>query len=171
MRIATIALLCVVFLFTSFSGNAQATDMAPDFTLKNLEGKDVKLSDVYKDGPVLVTFWSTWCKNCPEEMNHFQRYYNDYKEKGLTVLAISIDTSRTLSKVKPWVSGRKLDYPVLLDSKNRVMKLFHVTKVPHSFVINQQGEVVYSHIGYRPGDEKAYEAEIKKLLTATPEEK
>jgi cytochrome c biogenesis protein CcmG, thiol:disulfide interchange protein DsbE len=165
MRIAAMALLCVVLLFSSFS--AQATDKAPDFTLKNLKGKNVKLSDVYKDGPVLLTFWSTWCKNCPEEMNHFQRFYNEYKDQGLTVLALSIDQSKTLSKVKPWVKGRRLDYPVLLDTKNKVKKLYHVSPVPHSFVINTKGEIVYSHVGYRPGDEKAYEAAIKKLLTAT----
>ena len=169
MRIATIALLLGLFFMTNFC--AFAADEAPDFTLKDLKGKNVKLSEVLKNGPVLLSFWSTWCKNCPEEMKHFQRFFNTYQEQGLTVLAISIDTSKTLAKVKPWIKGRRFDYPVLLDTKGNVKRLYHVKAVPHSFVISKEGKIVYSHIGYRTGEEKPYEDAIKKLLSAKTEEK
>lgn len=141
-----------------------AADQAPDFTLPDVAGKKVKLSDVYKDGPVIVSFWSTWCKNCPAEMKHFQRFYDKYKDQGLTVLSISIDNSRTVAKVKPWVMGNRFTFPVLLDTNNDVMRLYHVRPVPHSFVVNQKGEIVYSHVGFRPGDEQGYEKAVLGLL-------
>lgn len=156
-----IALVAVLYL----APLAQAADQAPDFTLTDLGGKKVKLSDVYKDGPVLVSFWSTWCKNCPAEMKHFQRFYDKYKDQGLTVLSVSIDNSKTVAKVKPWIMGNRFSFPVLLDTNNDVMRLYHVRPVPHSFVVNQKGEIVYSHVGFRPGDEKGYEKTILELLT------
>lgn len=169
MRSVVVFLLIgLVFAVVNVAG--ADSNVAPDFTLETLDGKTLKLSDVYKNGPVLLTFWSTWCKNCPEEMKHFQRFYDQYKERGLTVLAVSIDGTKTISKVKPWITGRRLNYPVLLDRKGDVKRLYHVKPVPHSFVINPKGEVVYSHIGYRAGDETAYEKEIKKLLKQSAEQ-
>jgi len=164
MRFTALAILIGLLLFST--SPVMAADKAPNFTLKNLEGKQVELAEVLKNGPVLISFWSTWCKNCPAEMKHFQKFYDKYKEQGLTVLAISIDTSKTEKKVKPWIKGRRFTFPVLMDTKNKVMKLYHVRPVPHSFVVDQEGQIVYSHVGYRPGDEKAYEKAITKLLAA-----
>lgn len=163
-----ITAFAVGLLFATVHSHAQDTNTAPDFTLKNIEGKTVKLSEVYQDGPVILTFWSTWCKNCPEEMKHFQRFYDQYKEQGLTVLAVSIDGTKTVSKVRPWVTGRRLNYPILLDTKGDVKRLYHVKPVPHSFVIDSKGQIVYSHVGYRPGDEVKYERHVKELLKAAP---
>lgn len=165
MRIAALASLGALILAFGLCVAAHAGDtVAPDFTLKDLENKDVKLSDIYKNGPVVVAFWSTWCKNCPDELKQFQRMYDQYKEQGLTVLAVSIDCSKTVSKVRPWVQGRRFAFPILLDTANNVKRLYNVNAVPHSFIIDKAGQIVYSHIGYRPGDETAYEAEILKLL-------
>lgn len=166
MRIV-LAVLLLGLLFASVHNAAADTNAAPDFTLKNLDGALVKLSDVYKQGPVILSFWSTWCKNCPEEMKHFQRFYDQYKEQGLTVLGISIDGTKTVAKVKPWVTGRRLNFPILLDQKGDVMRLYHVKPVPHSFIVDREGQIVYSHVGYRPGDEVKYEKEIQKLLAKT----
>ncbi len=164
MRVATLTLLCGLLVAAGIWASAEAGDQAPDFTLRDIKKKNVRLSEVYKEGPVLLTFWSTWCKNCPDEMKHFQRFYDEYKEQGLTVLAVSIDNSKTVSKVRPWIQARRLDYPVLYDTDNKVKRIYHVGPVPHSFVIDQKGQIVYSHVGYRPGDEKTYEKEILKLL-------
>jgi len=165
MRIAALApLWALALVFGLFAPALAADNAAPEFTLKDLENKDVKLSEVYKNGPVVVAFWSTWCKNCPDEMKQFQRMYDQYKEQGLTVLGVSIDCSKTVSKVRPWIQGRRFTFPILLDTANNVKRLYNVNPVPHSFIIDTSGQIVYSHIGYRPGDEKAYEAEILKLL-------
>ncbi len=165
MRIAALAPLWALVLVFGLCAPALAGDnAAPEFTLKDLENKDVKLSEVCKNGPVVIAFWSTWCKNCPDEMKQFQRMYDQYKDQGLTVLGVSIDCSKTVSKVRPWIQGRRFTFPILLDTANNVKRLYNVNPVPHSFIIDKAGQIVYSHIGYRPGDEKAYEAEIVKLL-------
>jgi peroxiredoxin len=168
MRIASLVVLCGLTFFGTLCTDATAADKAPDFTLKNLKGKNVRLSEVCKEGPVLLSFWSTWCKNCPAEMKHYQRFAEKYAKQGLTVLSISIDNSKTVSKVRPWIQGRRFTFPVLLDTNNKVKRLFHVGPVPHTFVLDRQGHIAYSHVGYRAGDEVATEKEILKVLQQKP---
>jgi peroxiredoxin len=146
------------------SSIATAADKAPDFTLPNLDGKNVKLSELCPSGPVVLSFWATWCVPCPEEMKHLQRLYEKYGEQGLQVLAPAIDGSKTVSKVRPFVMGRRFSFPVLLDTNNDVKRLYRVAVVPTIFLINTAGEVVYHHVGYRPGDEVELEKEIQKVL-------
>ncbi len=164
MRIASTALLCGLLVVSGLLTDAHAADQAPDFALKNMDGKILRFSKVNENGPVLISFWSTWCKNCPAEMKHFQRFYEKYKDQGLTLLAISIDTSKTVSKVPQWVKGRRLTCPVLLDTSNDVKRLFKVGPVPHTFLVDTSGKIVYSHVGYRAGDEVTVEKTIKELL-------
>lgn len=164
------ALLCGLILGSGLLSTAAPVDAAPDFILKDLNGKKVRLSKVYKEGPVMLSFWSTWCKNCPDEMKHFQRFYDKYKKQGFTVLGISIDDNKTVSKVRPWVMGRRFTFPILFDTKHDAKQLYHVKPVPHSFLVDQKGQIVYSHVGYRPGDEVAYEKELLKLLGQKPAE-
>jgi peroxiredoxin len=164
MRIASLVVLCGLILGGTLGGDAAAADKAPDFTLKNLKGKNVRLSEVLKEGPVLLSFWSTWCKNCPAEMRHYQRFADKYAKQGLTVLSISIDNSKTVSKVRPWIQGRRFTFPVLLDTNNKVKRLYHVGPVPHTFIVDRQGNLTYSHVGYRAGDEVATEKKILKVL-------
>ncbi|MBD3237462.1 MAG: redoxin domain-containing protein [Candidatus Eisenbacteria bacterium] len=141
-----------------------AADQAPDFTLPDLSGNSVKLSATYPNGPVVLSFWATWCVPCPEEMKHLQRLWEKYGEQGLQVLAPSIDGSKTVSKVRPFVMGRRFSFPVLLDTNNDVKRLYRVAVVPTIFLIDTEGNVTYHHVGYRPGDEVELEKEIQKLL-------
>ncbi|MCK4304124.1 MAG: TlpA family protein disulfide reductase [Candidatus Eisenbacteria sp.] len=168
MRFISLVFLGGLVVISGLSANANAAKTAPDFTLKNLNGKNIRLSETCKTGPVLLSFWSTWCKNCPTEMKHYQRFADKYAKQGLTVLAISIDTNKTLSKVRPWIKGRGFRFPVLLDTNNNVKQLYRVRPVPHTFLIDRLGRIAYTHVGYRPGDELAVEKEILKALQDDP---
>jgi peroxiredoxin len=145
---------------------AAAGETAPDFSLPNLDGKAVKLSSVYAKGPVVVSFWATWCVPCPEELKHLQRFYGKYPADSLTVLAVAIDGPKTASKVKPFVLGRRFTMPVLLDTNNDVKRLYQVTAVPTVYVIERGGKVAFTHTGYRSGDEVNLEKEIQKAIAA-----
>jgi peroxiredoxin len=145
---------------------ALADEMAPDFSLPNLDGKAVRLSSLYAKGPVVVSFWATWCVPCPEEMKHLQRFYEKYSADSLTVLAIAIDGPKTVSKVKPFVMGRRITMPVLLDSNNDVKRLYRVTAVPTICIVERGGRIAYSHVGYRPGDEVNLEKKIQLAIAA-----
>jgi peroxiredoxin len=146
--------------------SARASEKAPDFTLPNLDGKAVSLASTRARGPAVVSFWATWCVPCPDEMKQLQRLSEKYAADSLTVLAIAIDGPKTVSKVKPFVLGRRFTFPVLLDTNNDVKRLYNVGPVPTVFVVRRDGAISYTHTGYRPGDEVGLEKEIQKAIAA-----
>jgi peroxiredoxin len=129
----------------------QAT--VPNFVLKDLDGKDVSLAELRADGPVVLDFWATWCKPCTRELPHIEALRKQYAEAGLTVVAISIDDTRSVAKVKSYVKTHDYGFKVLLDSNQRVLRQLQGTGVPYLVVISADGGLLYSHSGYRDGDE------------------
>jgi peroxiredoxin len=137
---------------------------APDFALKNLDGKKVEIEKLLQDGPVLISFWATWCKPCIKELNELQKVYNKYKERGFEILAINVDGPRSISKVKSMVKGLKWDFPVLWDESKDIYRKYHVLGIPHTVLIDKSGEIRYTHTTYRPGDEEVIKRKIEELL-------
>lgn len=156
--------LPVLFIVLAFSLWSQDGKKAPDFNLENLDGDFVTLSENTGSGPVLISFWATWCKPCLEELPHLEKIYSELKEKGLKVFAISVDGEKTAAKVEPFAKTKKMDIPVLLDINGDVARSFYVKDVPHSVLLNQAGEIIFSHSGYKPGDEIVLKEKITALL-------
>jgi len=116
-----------------------------DFSLSDIEGKSWTLSAL-KGKVVLVNFWATWCPPCRKEMPDLQALYDQFKDKGFVVLAIS---DEDLSKVKPFIAQAQYSYPILLDPGRKVNKLFSVEGIPKSFVYDRQGKLVAQSIDMR----------------------
>jgi peroxiredoxin len=147
-----------------------AGQTAIEFALKDLDGNLVRLSDFRGKSVVLVDFWATWCVPCVKELPHFQRFLSQYKEKGLAVLAITVDGPESVAMVRPFVKRYNYTFPVLLDTESRVIALYNPRVVlPYTVLIDRNGNIRNVHQGYSPGDEKIMEEEILKLLE--PEEK
>lgn len=109
-----------------------------DFTLKDLQGRDVTLSQL-RGKVVLVNFWATWCGPCLLELPDLNDLYSRFKAQGLIVLSITNEES---SKVSPFVKGIGYRAPVLLDPDSQAAKQFHVENLPRSFVFNRKGKLV-----------------------------
>jgi len=141
-----------------------AADAASDFTLRDIDGKSVTLSEL--EGRVVVmSFWATWCGPCKEEMPHLQKMYAEHEADGLTVLSISIDDARSASRVKPFIKKNGYSFPVLLDRDSTVISAYNPAKtLPYTVLVNRSGEVFKKHSGYNPGDEVELLEEVKKLL-------
>ncbi len=157
----------LVALSLSLSLPAQALDQtAPDFSLRSLDGKVLRLSELTGEGRVvLINFWATWCGPCQVEMPHIQRMYDTYKDRGLTVLSVSVDDARSASQVKPLVRRGGYSFPVMVDTDGKVATLYNPNlTVPYTVIVDRAGEVAYVHTGYQPGDEAEIEAELAKLL-------
>ncbi len=160
-----VLLLSILLLsFSAFAEGSSKTTSAPDFTLKDINGKQVKLSQVLESGPVLLDFWATWCVPCKQALPHLAKIHETYKDKGFTLLAISTDNTRSVGKVRPYARSQKWEFPVLLDTDNELLKRYRGTSVPHTVLISQEGNIIKTWIGYHPGEEEEIESEIVKLL-------
>jgi peroxiredoxin len=139
-------------------------DKAPDFSIRDIQGKRIQLTELLKRGPVLIDFWALWCIPCCKKLPHLQTLYNRYKEKGLIVLAINEDDPSSESKVKPFITGNGYKFMAVVDKDKELWRNFKVVSLPTLFLIDQQGNIQKTHVGYRPGDEKQLEKEIQELL-------
>jgi peroxiredoxin len=171
-RTARFTAMFLLVILLGICGSVQAGDKkmkAADFSLKDLKGETVKLSDLYGKGPIIINFWATWCKPCIKELPHLDKIQKDYKEKGVEVLAISEDSPWSVSKVKSFVAGNKYTFTVLLDTNGKVMRKYGLLGTPYTLIISSEGEVVFKHFGYRPGDEVSLREELESALKGEEE--
>jgi len=144
--------------------NAQGPKAA-DFTLPKADGGQVSLSDFAGKKVVLVDFWSTTCDPCMNEMPHLVDLYKKYKDRGLVVLAISIDGPESSAQVNSVIHDKGMVFPVLLDAETEVYAKYNPKKeMPYSMVIAKNGAITLKHGGYNPGDEKALQDAVAKLI-------
>jgi len=118
---------------------------APDFTLPDINGKMISLSD-YSGKVVLVNIWATWCPSCVDEMPSMEKLYQKLKGENFEILAVSID-SLGLNAVAPFMKKHKLTFPALIDSEGTISIAYRTTGVPESFIIDKDGRLVKKIIG------------------------
>jgi peroxiredoxin len=159
-------LLALLFLAGASAATGQEkASKAPNFRATDMNGKRVSLEELLGEGPILVNFWATWCKPCIQEMPYVQRLHDEYGEKGLTVLATTIDSPRSQSRVRPFIQGRQFTFRVLMDAEQDVFrKLQGKGTIPYSVILDAEGHFRYRHTGYRPGDEKELEKIVLELF-------
>jgi len=146
---------------------------APDFTLNDLQGRPVRLSEVGAGKIVLLNFWATWCVPCVKELPHLQKLQDLYGPRGLQVLAVSTDGPDRQAAVSAFVGRYRYTMPMLLDTRSEVVALFDPQlTLPYTVLLDRSGRIRFAHNGYSPGDERPVEAEIATLLAeAEPERK
>lgn len=153
-----------VALVAAPAAMSEETSEVANFVLKNLDGKDVSLNDLRAKGPVLIDFWATWCKPCLRELPKVDSLRVKYAAQNLQVVAISIDETRSVSKVKSYVKTHDFGFHVLVDPNQRTLRQLQGVNVPYLVIISQSGERVYTHSGYREGDEKEVERVLGELF-------
>lgn len=132
--------------------------------LKDMEGNSVNTGELGFDGPVIISFWATWCSPCKRELNTIQDLYTDWQEEtGVNLVAVSIDDEKTKNSVPLYVNGKAWEYLVLMDPNGDFKRAMGVNNVPHTFLLDKEGNIVYSHNNYAPGDEEKLYEELLKL--------
>jgi peroxiredoxin len=129
---------------------------AAPFKLLTLDGKEIDLESFSKDKVTLLVFGATWCPSCRHEIPLLKEFHTEFKDKGLNVLGIDIQES--VKKVKSLVDKKKINYPVVLDSKADVARLYKVMGIPLNIVLDRNGVIVYKE--HKPPDKEL----LKKLL-------
>jgi len=138
---------------------------APDFTARDIDGKTITLSNHLGKEVVLLDFCSTWCEPCVAEFAHLRTLYHANKDRGLIVLAISIDGPDTVAKVPSFARRNKLNFPMLLDEDSRIAFLYNPKKTaPATVLIDRSGKIAAMREGYTSGDEQALATDVARAL-------
>jgi peroxiredoxin len=160
----TIAAIAFVLAVPAVAGKAMN---APDFTLANIKGKDVTLSEVLREGPVVLDFWATWCKPCVRAFPDLQDLHEKYGSRGLRVVTVSVDSPKSQAHVAPLINSKHYTFEVLLDTEGRVARRYNVMALPRTLLISPAGEILYATVGNRPTSHRELEKAILEIL---PEE-
>ncbi|MBL7827012.1 MAG: TlpA family protein disulfide reductase [Saprospiraceae bacterium] len=158
-------LVVIAGLLLSIAGYSQ-TKTLPSANLKTLEGQTLNAQELGKTGKItVISFWATWCSPCKKELDAISEIYEDWqKNYGVELVAISTDDARTVAKVPGVVSTKGWKYRILLDTAKELSIAANIQSVPYTFLLDQNGNIVFEHIGYAPGDEDELEEQIAKLV-------
>lgn len=135
---------------------------APDFTLRAMNGgPNLRLAE-QRGRVVMVNFWATWCGPCRQEMPHLDRLYQKYRSSGFVLLGVNVDEDAR--KAAEVATKLGVTFPVLLDTDKAVSKLYDLSTMPSTVIIDRDGKVRYFHRGYLAGYEDNYDKQIRELL-------
>jgi peroxiredoxin len=160
MKRCVVALLLSLAL-TSLTARAATDGPAPDFTLKSLAGDNVKLSEL-RGQVVLINFWASWCGPCRQEMPRLDDLYQKYGELGFTLLGVNVEQDS--AEAQRMLHDTPVTFPILFDTQNQVSKLYDVTAMPSTVIVDRDGNVRFVHKGYQPGYEDEYQTQIRTLV-------
>jgi cytochrome c biogenesis protein CcmG/thiol:disulfide interchange protein DsbE len=135
--------------------------LAPAFELNTTDNKKLKLTD-YRGKVVLVDFWATWCPPCRRGIPDLVSLKNEFKNKGLEIIGVSLDQDNTIDAVKPFIKDYKINYPVVYGNMDVVAAYGNIESIPTSFIIDKEGKIAARYVGLV--EKEAYLKQIKKLL-------
>ncbi len=167
-KIAFLLIVCISFIFAA-EAEGEYPD-APDFTLEDIDGNTVCLDSLLANGPVFMSYWALWCKMCIKELDALKPYYDEFDSLGINLLAISQDKARAVPKVKPFALSHKWRYVVVLDPDNIMRDLYHVQAMPTAFIIDKNKKIIFTHQGYKPGDEEIIVETMRELFKTGEED-
>jgi len=158
-------LVYAIALFALSTTFAAGQTQLPSAEVKTLDGATINLQDFAQNGKLtIISLWATWCAPCKKELDAIAELYEDWQEEyNVELIAISIDTRRQLAKVKPMVETKGWPFQVLSDANNTLTNVLNYQTIPQTYLVDLNGQIVYSHNGYLPGDEYELEDQLKAL--------
>ena len=160
----TLILIGFTLIFStsvSYAASEKLSGKAANFTLKSRTGKNIKLSEL-RGEVVMLNFWASWCGPCRKEMPLLEKIHKKYKKLGFTLLGVNVEQDTRAAK--RYLKDVKVSFPILFDPANKTSKLYNVSAMPTTILIDRNGNKRFLHKGYKAGYENNYKKEIKKLL-------
>lgn len=153
-----------LLFFLAFSINLNAQLSLPSVSLENMRGDKIDVQELTNNGLYIVSFWASWCVSCVNELDEINDLFDEWKEDtNVELIAISIDDSRTVDRVKPLVNGKGWSYEVLFDTNQNLKRALNIGTVPYLMIIHD-GKIVYQNSGYVPGQEDEIYDELIKFV-------
>jgi peroxiredoxin len=155
------AVVLTIFVGTFLFSTRLRSEPAPDWTLKNLAGQTVSLSD-FKGKVVVLDFWATWCPPCRAEIPHFIELQNEFKAKGVTIVGLSVD-SIAPADVAKFAKDNGMNYPIVMADEKTATAYGADQGIPTTVVIDGKGNVVATHLGLT--EKETFKGDIEKALS------
>lgn len=134
---------------------------APAFQLHSAASADLSLSEL-KGQVVLINFWASWCGPCRQEMPVLEQLYRKYKAAGFTLVGVNVEPKS--GDAESFLKSTPVSFPILFDPDSKVSRLYEVTGMPSTVIVDRAGKVRYIHHGYKPGEESEYLDQIRALV-------
>ncbi|UJF21178.1 TlpA family protein disulfide reductase [Shewanella sp. OMA3-2] len=156
------SLLAALALLMSINAQALTVgDIAPDFTLKNMQGNNLNLAE-QRGEIIVINFWASWCGPCRKEMPVLQKLQDKYQDLGVQVWGINVEQENQAGK--DFLADLDLSFSIFFDQTNALSKSYQVEAMPTTVIIDRDGIVRFMFRGYKDGYEKKYADAIKKLI-------
>ena len=154
-------LTIILSISVSYAASEKLSGKAPNFTLKSRSGKNIKLSEL-RGQVIMLNFWASWCGPCRKEMPILEKIHKKYKRLGFTLLGVNVEENSR--DAKNYLKDVRVTFPILFDNRQRVSKMYNVSAMPTTVIIDKNGNKRFLHKGYKAGYENDYKKQIKKLL-------
>ncbi|WP_027409182.1 TlpA family protein disulfide reductase [Anoxybacteroides tepidamans] len=120
-------------------------DTAYDFALHTLDGKEIRLSS-FRGKPVIVNFWATWCPPCQKEMPEMEKFYKSHKQ-DIELLSVHLTSQDRRENLQPFIKQYGLTFPVVMDEKGKILKLYQIQTIPTTYIIDRDGVIHKKVVG------------------------
>ena len=150
-----------LLLFVVACVSLSCAELSYDFTLQDLEGRAVSLSD-YKGKVVFLDFWATWCPPCRMSIPYVEKLAKKYKDNK-NVVVLGINLQEDIETILDFLKKQKISYPILLSDK-KVISNYKIRSIPAFFIIDQNGNIFNQYLGFAPGVDENWQKDIEKLL-------
>ena len=163
MKVAKFKIYIVLFLSLFCIGNISSQKSLQNLVVKNIEGDETNINKLSIDKVVIMNFWATWCEPCIKELHAFNKNLNLIEQElNSKLISVSIDDSRTVSRIIPMVHGNAWLFEVFIDSNQDLKRSLNILDIPHTLLI-YQNKIVYESTGYLIGDEEVLFDKIRAL--------
>ncbi|WP_394129925.1 TlpA family protein disulfide reductase [Shewanella maritima] len=156
-----IAMSAASLLVSSFSFALSPGQVAPDFTLKSMQGQNLNLAE-QRGEIIIINFWASWCGPCRKEMPVLQKLQDKYQDLGVQVWGINVEQDNEAGR--NFLKGLDLSFPILFDASNTLSETYDVKAMPTTVIVDRDGNVRHVYYGYQDGYEKKYAKAIKQLI-------
>ena len=146
----------ITFSLLSFSVDILLAKKIDNSRIKMLNGEYAKLSDFHSDGPLIINFWTTWWPFCERQLAYLDQLNSNFKDTGLSVLAVNVNKPNILKQVRPYINKRKYKFPVSVDPRSKLAKKLGVIGYPALYIVDKDGTILYKSSGYEEGKEDEY---------------
>ncbi len=154
--------LIFIFVFCCISISSSQKNLFK-LSIKNIDGKETNINELSMDKVVIVNFWATWCEPCLKELDAFNKNLQLIEQElNSKLISVSIDDSRTVSRIRPMVHGNSWNFEIFLDTNQNIKRSLNIIDIPHTLLI-YQNKIVYESTGYLIGDEEILFDKIRAL--------